>query len=121
MQILRTTQEYLLTRFSGSHLPTMIAGLIFLAAATGGFISAGFRDWRNPMSFQDILLVLFVLLQIASLGSTSFIEEEHDAWFFLGASSLVVLAFSAPPPKRYQYLVGAILVRILRGWSHNGR
>ncbi|PLW17035.1 hypothetical protein PCANC_09292 [Puccinia coronata f. sp. avenae] len=119
--ILRTTQEYLLTRFSGSHLPTMVAGLIFLAAATGGFISAGFRDRRSPLSYQDILLVLLVLLHIASLGSTSFIEEEHDAWFFLGASSLLGLAFSAPPPKRYGYLVGAILVRILRGWSHNGQ
>ncbi|KAH9460025.1 hypothetical protein MJO28_004313 [Puccinia striiformis f. sp. tritici] len=120
--ILHKCQEYLLTRFSGYHLPTMIIGLMFLTIAAGWFSVEGFRShgWRS-LTNQEILVMLLAVLQIASFGSTSFIEEEHEAWFFLGASSLSILAFSAPRPRKYQYLLVVILIRVLRGWSHNGQ
>ncbi|KAI9616299.1 hypothetical protein KEM48_005213 [Puccinia striiformis f. sp. tritici PST-130] len=80
--ILHKCQEYLLTRFSGYHLPTMIIGLMFLTIAAGWFSVEGFRShgWRS-LTNQEILVMLLAVLQIASFGSTSFIEEEHEAWF----------------------------------------
>ncbi|OAV89434.1 hypothetical protein PTTG_05988 [Puccinia triticina 1-1 BBBD Race 1] len=119
--VLGRSQRYLLTRFSGYHLPTMILGLVFLSIAAGGFVYKSFCKRGRRLSNQEVFVIVLAAGQIASFGSTSFIEEEHEAWFFLGASSLSILAFFSPRPRKYQYLLGVALIRVLRGWSHNGQ
>ncbi|KAA1065404.1 major facilitator super transporter protein [Puccinia graminis f. sp. tritici] len=119
--ILHRSQQYLLTRFSGYHLPSMVLGLIFLTIAVVGFIFEAFRGRGRRLNNREIMVVVLAAVQLASFGSTSFIEEEHEAWFFLGASSLSILAFLAPTTRKYHYLLGVVLIRVLRGWSHNGQ
>jgi len=103
-------------------MPMIVAALVIMTIGTSGLVYQAFRgDGVRMMRKRDMVLVLLALLQVASLTSTSFIEEEHEAWFFLGASSLLFLAALAPSPTQYHYLLGALLVRILRGWSHNGQ
>jgi hypothetical protein len=98
----------------------MALGLIFLTIAAGGFIFEAFRGHRRRLNNREIMVIVLAAVQLASFGSTSFIEEEHEAWFFLGASSLSILAFLVPTTRKHHYLLGVVLVRILRGWSHNG-
>jgi hypothetical protein len=69
---------------------------------------------------REIMVIILAAFQLTSFGSTGFIEEEHEAWFFLGASSLSILAFLTPTTRKYHYLLGVVLIRVLRGWSHNG-
>ncbi|EGG05875.1 uncharacterized protein MELLADRAFT_87689 [Melampsora larici-populina 98AG31] len=54
----------------------------------------------------------------------------HEAWFFLGSTLLLVLAIWPTPtkqtrmdtiPKRISYVAASAIIRILRGWSHNGQ
>ncbi|MBW0513396.1 hypothetical protein O181_053111 [Austropuccinia psidii MF-1] len=119
--ILRTSQRFLLSQFSGYSLPSMLSGLIILAIAAFSFSFQVFYKRYQATTTQEIVVLGFACTQLASFASTSFIEEEHEAWFFLGSSSFLLLASLSSGSTRFRYLLGSLMVRIFRSWSMNGQ
>lgn len=118
--ILKRSQQYLLTHFSGYHSSIMFCGLIIMSIATACFLLQGIQK-RGTATNQEIMVMILAAVQIASFGSTSFIEEEHEAWFFLGGSSFLILALVTSANRKFQYLFACLLIRVLRAWSQNGQ
>ncbi|CAH7667168.1 alkaline-phosphatase-like protein [Phakopsora pachyrhizi] len=118
-------QDHLLLQFSGAHNPTMLLGLILLALTAIAIFwktikvltvsNLAYCDW------QSLIAIVFTVVQLSSFGSTSFIEEEHEAWFFLTSSFLLIKAIFSPPKNRFEYFMVCMIVRVFRGWSFNGQ
>lgn len=107
----------------------MAVGLFILATVSVYFLALSFR-WTPTRPGPSGRFIKFATFsQLATLLSTSFIEEEHEAWFFLGSTSLLIFAIwprTSPvntepsSSSRLRYIIGSLFIRILRGWSHNG-
>ncbi|XP_068083522.1 GPI ethanolamine phosphate transferase 2 [Anabrus simplex] len=81
--------------------------------------------WYTNFHTEILLLVLGSGLQIASLGATSLIEEEHQVWYFLWTSlSLISVYKLITSPSRttvvYQAVANLVLHRLLRKWNQTG-
>jgi len=81
-----------------------------------------------------------ILVHLVSFFATSFIEEEHEFWFFTTATAFLLLAVRyvklavlsgnivlTPPDSskrsisdRVWLLSASAAIRIMRNWSHNG-
>ncbi|KAH9825208.1 alkaline-phosphatase-like protein [Melampsora americana] len=127
---LRQVQGRLLEQFSGHNFYQMVTGLLILLIVSACFIIASIQCSPTFLGQSGAFIWLSAFSQLVSLFSSSFIEEEHEAWFFLSSTSLLVLAIWPTPtkrtgmdtiPKRIGYVAASAIVRILRGWSHNGQ
>eukprot|EP00095_Tigriopus_kingsejongensis_P010479 maker-scaffold1628_size33005-snap-gene-0.8 protein:Tk10479 transcript:maker-scaffold1628_size33005-snap-gene-0.8-mRNA-1 annotation:"gpi ethanolamine phosphate transferase 2-like" len=63
------------------------------------------------------LLIAMELLKIFSLGSTSFIEEQHQTIYFVTQTAFLMLAFRTRSLKSLLLLV---LIRLGRSWNQTG-
>lgn len=121
VQLLFEMQDDLLTSFSGFDHPTMLAGLALLAFVAFMFTyqAVQLRRMSPGGGAESAAIGTSVVLYLASMASTSFIEEEHETWFFLGAS---IMAFSAlrRPHAPFSQVLFLAATRLLRGWSRNG-
>jgi len=70
----------------------MLAGLGVLSLACAGLVklNAPFLSAEDPS--VKALILTAVAVYLATLFATSFIEEEHEFWFFATATGLLLLA-----------------------------
>ena len=85
-------QERLRTTFGDYHLGPMVAGLGLLVVACLALV----RLAAPPLSASDASTKAFVLTAVmtwlATFFATSFIEEEHEFWFFATTTGLLLLS-----------------------------
>ena len=72
------------------------------------------------------ILCIFELMKILSLGSTSFIEEQHQTSYFLFLTSVILISLCmlATPGNKtggvFATLTFLGLFRLFRGWNQTG-
>jgi len=96
-QFLALAQSRLLASSSSYHLKPLFFGLVALSFAS--LISLGRlgRIWsvETGRARQAVVGVLFAFL--GSLFATSFIEEEHEIWYFVSVTALIVSILRCVP------------------------
>ncbi|GJN89792.1 hypothetical protein Rhopal_002781-T1 [Rhodotorula paludigena] len=116
-------QTRLLNATSSYRLTPLCAGLALLVAAAGALCLRLRRIWSVESSSSKAIVGIALLAYLGSLFATSFIEEEHEFWYFATATVLILLSLS---PRRKQLdrflLVGSAgTIRMMRSWAHNGQ
>ena len=59
-------------------------------------------------------------LHVITLGGTSFIEEEHQTWYFLAATTLVLFAVHAPRSTSPAVIFSLGMFALGRRWNQTG-
>ncbi|CAF4009305.1 unnamed protein product, partial [Rotaria sordida] len=72
---------------------------------------------KNEDNISNKFLIYYPLFHIISLFSTSFIEEEHQTWFFFLSTYLLLITIEK---KSFQNLLCFILSRLIRSWNQTG-
>ncbi|GAA6005439.1 mannose-ethanolamine phosphotransferase LAS21 [Rhodotorula paludigena] len=116
-------QTRLLNATSSYRLTPLCAGLALLVATAGALCLRLRRLWSVESSSSKAIAGIALLAYLGSFFATSFIEEEHEFWYFATATILVLLSLS---PRRNQLdrllIVGSAgTVRLMRSWAHNGQ
>lgn len=81
-----------MTTFGDYHLLSMLLGLIILAGHVV-LVSRRLSDvaWRGRSALETGLIGAGVAIYLCTMFATSFIEEEHEFWYFAATSLLLVL------------------------------
>ena len=84
----------------------------------------------RTLSYAGWVVVLGSILHVASLSSTSFIEEEHETWYLLCATLVAARLLDVwsnariTPARRRTILRDVVLLlvcsRIARNWNRSG-
>lgn len=145
-RFLALAQERLRTTFGDYHIGPMLVGLVLLAFACSllSRLAARFLSTEDDSAKAFVLPAMGVYL--ATFFATSFIEEEHEFWFFATATGLLSLASRSAQHaihvlrtvsdtdacarsirrrlsllQRAALLLAATSVRLMRAWSANGQ
>ncbi|EDO17213.1 hypothetical protein Kpol_1035p26 [Vanderwaltozyma polyspora DSM 70294] len=92
-------------------------GLIFILTLT---ISFWFYFSVLEVDFKNVLIVIISLLIGLSSFASSFVEEEHQIWWWIITGLITVSAINLPDQK-IAHLVMFVCVRIIRGWNNSGQ
>ncbi|GAA5923533.1 hypothetical protein JCM3775_000418 [Rhodotorula graminis] len=122
-EFLAVAQARLLASSSSYHLRPLFLGLAILVLASFVTLMHVRRIWSVETHRARLAVAVAVLVFLGSLFATSFIEEEHEIWYFLSATALLV---STPrsdlnSTDRLSLVGAAASVRLLRSWAHNGQ
>lgn len=129
-----STSAFISTLLAGATLPTELMSLAFLSASTyvllcslQGFGIAAFKAYMagGGLSVLSAIQLVGLALHAGSLVGSSFVEEEHQTWYFLSVTIGVAGALLAPTMKiAKEELIKVfrvlLLSRILRGWNRTG-
>ncbi|BGO98544.1 GPI ethanolamine phosphate transferase 2 [Rhodotorula toruloides] len=122
-EFLRLAQDRLLASSSSYQLFPLYTGLLILVFASIGALSLCRRVWQVETKRTRWTVGLALVAYLGSFFATSFIEEEHELWYFFGATGLVFLAIRPTFrwTDRLTLILAAASVRIYRSWAHNGQ
>lgn len=81
-----------MTTFGDYHIVPMLAGLVLLFAGAIGLFALSVREASRDSTTTRRMVGGLFLLYLATFFATSFIEEEHQFWYFFTGSTLLVLA-----------------------------
>ncbi|GAA5950803.1 hypothetical protein JCM21900_002023 [Sporobolomyces salmonicolor] len=119
---LRLAQERLLISFADYHLPYLMSGVFLLLLSSLGFLALSYPIWRTESLLVRRGVGAALVAYLGSFFATSFIEEEHEYWYFVTATALLVLALRPNYNllDRLHLVASAASIRVLRSWAHNG-
>ncbi|KAM0788708.1 hypothetical protein ACM66B_002803 [Microbotryomycetes sp. NB124-2] len=121
-EFLRLAQEQLLGTFGDYHMRPMLFGLILLCASS--FLVC-FATCNGPLCQErrGLILCIGLVVYLATFFASSFVEEEHEFWYFAAATAFLFSASVSDLTlqQRLAALVLAATVRIMREWSFNGQ
>ncbi|OQR78638.1 GPI ethanolamine phosphate transferase 2-like [Tropilaelaps mercedesae] len=130
-----STSAFISTLLAGATLPTELVSLAFLSTSTyvllcslqGFGTAAAFKAHvlGGGVSLLSSMQLMGLGLHAGSLVGSSFVEEEHQTWYFLSVTIGVAGALLAPSMKiGKEELIKVcrvlLLSRILRGWNRTG-
>lgn len=116
-------QERLRTTFGDYHLLPMSLGLSLVAIACAGFVRLAMLLLAAESVATRRFFLFGLAIYLATFFATSFIEEEHEFWFFSTCTGLLLLTVAPKTTliQRASLLLAAATVRLERGWSFNGQ
>ncbi|GAA5864210.1 hypothetical protein JCM1840_006702 [Sporobolomyces johnsonii] len=120
---LRLAQERLLISFGDYHLPYLLSGVSSLLLSSLGFLALSYSVWRTENLVVRRGVGAALVGYLGSFFATSFIEEEHEYWYFVTATALLLLALrpSYNLLDRLHLVASAASIRLMRSWAHNGQ
>lgn len=93
-------------------------GFIFLLVSTVATTAVGFKQMKLEKPFF-LIFTVSLLVGVSSFGS-SFVEEEHQIWWWVSTGA-VLLSSLHVPDKKLIHLMIIISLRIIRGWNNSGQ
>ncbi|GAA5854592.1 hypothetical protein JCM8547_004901 [Rhodosporidiobolus lusitaniae] len=123
LEFLSLSQSLLLSSTSSYSLPPLYIGLALLILSSLLFLHHFQPFLRFERRSTKLAVGGALLAYLGSFWASSFIEEEHEACYFLVASGLIGLAFRPTynTLDRSLLLASAASVRLMRAWAHNGQ
>ncbi|GAA5927520.1 mannose-ethanolamine phosphotransferase LAS21 [Sporobolomyces koalae] len=124
LAFLKLAQVELLASFAEYRMRPLLASIILFSTAALIAVWNFYMINKPSTSSASVIVGGAVLAHLGSFFATSFIEEEHEFWFFATATSFVVLACtmkSLALADRLWSIAAACSIRLMRGWSHNGQ
>lgn len=92
MQFLSSAQSRLLSTFGDYHINLMIAGLALLAISATALLHRSRPILRSEDKSVLFSAGLTMILYLGSMFATSFIEEEHQFWYYFTGTFCILLA-----------------------------
>lgn len=89
-QFLAVAQARLLASSSSYHLRPLFSGLTILAVASLASLFHVRHVWSVETARARLAVGVVLVVFLGSLFATSFIEEEHEIWYFLSVTALLV-------------------------------
>ncbi|CUS21093.1 LAQU0S02e05710g1_1 [Lachancea quebecensis] len=115
---MRAIQSELAKTATDYNYPLLGIGLLTLLIVS---LVAFFSAWTSFSSSFGLLLLLgtSLLLSFSTFGS-SFVEEEHQIWWWL-TIALVGSSYIKAPHELTDHLTILTLLRLIRGWNNSGQ
>ncbi|GAA5889616.1 hypothetical protein JCM8208_001076 [Rhodotorula glutinis] len=122
-EFLAVAQARLLASSSSYHLRPLFSGLTILAVASLASLFHVRHVWSVETARARLAVGVVLVVFLGSLFATSFIEEEHEIWYFLSVTALLVSMTRSDldSTDRLSLAGAAASVRLLRSWAHNGQ
>ncbi|BGP39055.1 major facilitator super transporter protein [Rhodotorula kratochvilovae] len=116
-------QSRLLASSSSYHRKPLFAGLAFLILASVASVARLRRLWSVESCGAKFTVAAALVAYLGSFFATSFIEEEHETWYFASTTGLLLLVLRPDfdVSERLLLVASAASVRVMRSWAHNGQ
>ncbi|GAA5822035.1 hypothetical protein JCM11251_004836 [Rhodosporidiobolus azoricus] len=123
LRFLSLAQSLLLSTISTYHLPYLYSGLSLLAVSSLLFLHTLCPFWRFERFGVKLAVGSGFVMYLGSYWASSFVEEEHEVWYFFGATGAVLLMLrpNLDNLDRFLLFLSAVSVRLMRAWSLNGQ
>jgi len=76
--------------------------------------------FQNFGTLLERFLLIGTILHAVSLGSSSFVEEEHQTFYFFCSSFVILFAISDHGQSKWNLIGALVLMRISRSWNQTG-